>query len=366
MTARRRLQAWFNTRRERWLQRWYRDHRERWLLRREGVDAGAVTLTARRVYILPTRPGVAFTGLLLIMLIGALNYNLGLGFALTFFTGACAVADMFLTTRNLAGLTLAPGRAAPVFAGDEAQFELHLHNPTRRDRFAIRVGFELVPTSTATAAKGAGRATTGAAGTAADVAAGATTAVVLSAPTRTRGMLAAPRIRLAASFPLGLFRAWAYWKPAPPVLSVLVYPAPETPPQPLPSHGAASEDGHGAVGLDNFAGIRSYQQGDPLRHLAWRQIARHDPALGGQLVTKQFDGGAVAELALDFAELPVHLDLELRLSRLTQWVLQAEARALPYRLTIAGHTHGPALGDAHRAACLRALALYDGMPGNRT
>jgi uncharacterized protein (DUF58 family) len=342
MTARRRLQAWFNTR------------RERWLLKREGVDAGAVTLSARRVYILPTRPGLAFTGLLLIMLIGALNYNLGLGFALTFFTGACAVADMFLTTRNLAGLTLAPGRAAPVFAGDEAQFELHLHNPTRRDRFAIRVGFEARTT------------TAHPPGTAADVAAGATTAVVLSAPTRTRGMLAAPRIRLAASFPLGLFRAWAYWKPAPPVLSVLVYPAPETPPQPLPSHGAASEDGHGAVGLDNFAGIRSYQQGDPLRHLAWRQIARHDPALGGQLVTKQFDGGAVAELALDFAELPVHLDLELRLSRLTQWVLQAEARALPYRLTIAGHTHGPALGDAHRAACLRALALYDGMPGNRT
>ena len=117
------------------------------------------------------------------------------------------------------------------------------------------------------------------------------------------------------------------------------------------------------VGLDNFAGIRSYQPGDPMRHLAWRQIARHDPALGGQLVTKQFDGGAVAELALDFAALPAHLDLELRLSRLTQWVLQAEARALPYRLTIAGHTHGPALGDAHRAACLRALALYGAVAG---
>jgi uncharacterized protein (DUF58 family) len=357
MTARRRLQAWLRTR------------RERWLLQREGVDAGAVTLTARRVYILPTRPGLAFTGLLLIMLIGALNYNLGLGFALTFFTGACAVADMFLTTRNLAGLTLAPGRAAPVFAGDEAQFELHLHNPTRRDRYAIRLGFEIAPDGVAPAPNSASSASSAIAGTpgiAADVAAGATTAVVLSAPTRTRGMLAAPRIRLAASFPLGLFRAWAYWKPAPPVLSVLVYPAPETPPAPLPSHGAASEDGHGAVGLDNFAGIRSYQQGDPLRHLAWRQIARHDPALGGQLVTKQFDGGAVAELALDFAALPAQLDLELRLSRMTQWVLQAEARALPYRLTIAGHTHGPALGDAHRAACLRALALYGGAAGDRT
>jgi uncharacterized protein (DUF58 family) len=361
------------------------------------VDAGAVTLTARRVYILPTRPGLAFTVLLLIMLIGALNYNLGLGFALTFFTGACAVADMFLTTRNLAGLTLAPGRAAPVFAGDEAQFELRLHNPTRRDRYAIRLGFEPAPgraaasntdnTSTTSANRSSGSGSTGTStgisrtattasvaganaaglpGHAADVAAGATATIHLSAPTGARGWLAAPRIRLVTSFPLGLFRAWAYWKPAPPVLSVLVYPAPETPPQPLPSHGAASEDGHGAVGLDNFAGIRSYQPGDPLRHLAWRQIARHDPALGGQLVTKQFDGGAVAELALDFAALPARLDLELRLSRLTQWVLQAEARALPYRLTIDGHTLGPALGDAHRAACLQALALYGRADAPRT
>ena len=145
MTARRRLQAWLRIR------------RERWLLKREGVDAGAVTLSARRVYILPTRPGLAFAGLLLIMLIGALNYNLGLGFALTFFTGACAVADMVLTTRNLAGLTLAPGRTAPVFAGDEAQFELHLHNPTRRDRFAIRLGFEVATADLAVARGGGGR-----------------------------------------------------------------------------------------------------------------------------------------------------------------------------------------------------------------
>lgn len=355
--------------RSRW-QAWYRQRRERWLIERERRERHAgsgLTLTPRRVYILPTRPGLSFAILLLIMLIGALNYNLGLGFALTFFTGACAVADMFLTTRNLVALRLAPGRAAPVFAGEQAQFELHLHNPTRRDRFAIMVGFDDAATENKSAAPaGAPRplpaSDAPAATHATDVAAGASSAVVLSAPAPARGWLAAPRIRLATGFPLGLFRAWSYWKPVPPELAVLVYPAPETPAPPLPSHGAASEDGHGAVGLDNFAGIRPYQQGDPLRHLAWRQIARHDPALGGQLVTKQFDGGAVAELALDFAELPAHLDLELRLSRMTQWVLQAELRALPYSLRLGAAAYGPALGEAHRAACLRALALYQERP----
>ncbi len=159
-----------------------------------------------------------------------------------------------------------------MFAGEEAQFELHLNNRTRLDRYAVWLGFQ---------ANGEPRQAT-------DVPAGGGSAVRLSAASIERGWLAAPRVRLVTRFPLGLFRAWSYWRPD---LKVLVYPAPETPAQPLPSSGAASEDGHGTVGLENFAGIRSYQPGDPMRHLAWRQIARHDPALGGQLVTKHFDGG---------------------------------------------------------------------------
>ena len=321
------------------LQALYRKGRDKWLFQLRDSEPGTVTLTMRRVFIVPTRAGMAFSGLLLVMLIGALNYNLGLGFALTFFAGACAVADMYLTAKNLAGLALSPGRAQPVFAGEAAQFELHLHNGSRQERYALWLGFQ---------ADGEPRTVT-------DVAAGGSSMVRLSAPGAQRGWLAAPRIRLVTRFPLGLFRAWSYWRPD---LRVLVYPAPELPAQPLPSSGAASEDGHGTVGLDNFAGIRSYQAGDPLRHLAWRQIARHDPALGGQLVTKHFEGGAVAELSLDFAELPGYLDLELRLSRMTGWVLEAERRALPYRFRLGRHDYGPALGDAHRAACLRALALH--------
>jgi hypothetical protein len=66
----------------------------------------------------------------------------------------------------------------------------------------------------------------------------------------------------------------------------------------------------------------------------------------------------VAELALDFAALPPQLALEQRLARMARWVLEAEQRALPYRFRLARHDYGPALGDAHRAACLRALALF--------
>lgn len=312
---------------------------DKWLFQLRGAEPGEVLLRQRRVFILPTGPGLGFAALLLILLIGSINYSLGLGFALTFVAGACGIVDMVLTYKNLAQLHLRPARVQPVFAGEEAQFELQLVNRTRLDRYALWIDF---------IAAGEARHV-------ADVAAGAVTAVALSAPTVQRGWMDAPRIRLATRFPLGLFHAWSYWHPE---LKALVYPFPEEHAPPLPMSGAASEDGRGQAGHDDFAGVRSYQPGDALRHLAWRQIARLDPALGGQLATKHFEGGAIEELVLDFDALAPALDLELRLSRMTRWVLEAEQRALPYALRIGALTLAAANGAAHRAACLRALALY--------
>ena len=312
----------------------------RWRARRGMREGGEVFLHRRRVYILPTGAGIGFGVLLLVLLIGSINYSLGLGFLLTFFAASCALVDMVLTWRNLAHLHLRPGRAAPVFAGEQAQFELHLHNRTARARYALSVDFA-----------GAGERH------AVDVAAGAGAAVLLAAPTTARGWLAAPRVVLATRFPLGLFRAWSYWGPD---TRALVYPFPEPDAPPLPATGGASFEEAGRGGEDDFAGVRSYQPGDRLRHLAWRQIARLDPAYGGQLATKHFEGGAGDELVLDFATLPPQLDLELRLARMTRWVLEAEQRALPYAFRLGADAFDAAVGAAHQGACLRALALYDG------
>jgi uncharacterized protein (DUF58 family) len=79
-------------------------------------------------------------------------------------------------------------------------------------------------------------------------------------------------------------------------------------------------------------------------------------------VTKQFEGGALDELVLDLDALPPRLDLELKLSRLARWVLEAELRSLPYALHLGRQAIDAGLGPAHQAACLEALALY-GIPG---
>ncbi|BDT58145.1 hypothetical protein MasN3_16390 [Massilia varians] len=313
----------------------------KWLPRRGTLDAGEVVLSQRRVFILPTRAGIGFAVLLLVLLIGSINYSLGLGFALTFLALSCALVDMVFTYRNLAHLALQQGRVPAVFAGQEAQFELHVANRTALARYGVWIDFSDASN------KGEPRH-------AADIAAHGSASVLLGVPTSTRGWLQPARVVLSTRFPLGLFRAWSTWRPA---SRALVYPRPEEGAPPLPVSGNAVGSGR-AGGSDDFAGVRSYQAGDSPRQLAWRQIARLDPALGGQLVTKHFEGGVGDELLLDFAQLPAQLDLELRLSRMTRWVLDAEQRALPYAFRLGAIHYDAGNGAAHQAACLRALALY--------
>ena len=322
---------------------------DKWLFRLGQPEAGEVVLNQRRVFIVPSKAGAGFAVLLTVMFIGAINYNLSLGFGLTFLIAACAVIDMHLTFRNLAYLHLSAGRAAPVFAGEDVQFEMQLANKRRHDRFAIWIGFMSEHESPERKRLARLRFQ------AADIAAESTTAVVLSVRSARRGWLPAPRVRLSTQFPLGLLRAWSYWRPD---VSALVYPRPEEDAPPLPMAGSARSDGSGSAGTDDFAGIRAYRPGDSIRHMAWRQIARVDVDSGGALVTKHFEGGSASDLVLDFARLPATLDLETRLSRLTRWVLEAESRSLPYGFRLGATVLEPGLGPAQQQACLRALALY--------
>jgi len=313
---------------------------DRWLYRMAGPETGEIVLGQRRVFIVPSAAGWGFAAMLVLLFASSINYNLNLGFAFTFLIAACAVVDMHLTFRNLAYLHLAPGRAAAIFCGDMALFELQLINRRKHDRYAIWLDFYTHADAVAQAV---------------DVTALGTSKVTLGVASTTRGWLPAPRVRLVTRFPLGLLRAWSYWQPD---LRVLVYPHPEQDAPALPLRANSAAQGVGMAGSDDFAGIRAYRPGDPMQQLAWRQIARIDPALGGVLLTKQFEGGAASELVLDFATLPRGMDPELKLSRMTRWVLDAEAARLPYAFRLGALQLPAAQGTAQQATCLQALAEF--------
>ena len=108
-----------------------------WLFRPRGTEPGPVVLVQRRVFILPTRQGVLFASVLIMMLTGSVNYNLSLGYVLTFLLGAMGINTMLYTFRNLANLHLSPGRVRPVFAGEAAQFTICIDNPGATRRYSI-------------------------------------------------------------------------------------------------------------------------------------------------------------------------------------------------------------------------------------
>lgn len=307
---------------------------QRWFHGDAPPERGTVVLGHRRVYIMPTRAGWLFGATVGILLVGSINYALQLGFALTFLLAGMGLAGMVHTTRNLARLAVSAGRAEPVFAGERAQFHLHLDNRSPFDRPAILV-----------------RHLASNAQQVLDLPARAARVAVLPVPAARRGWLRLTRVMLETRFPLGLFRAWSYVELE---VRCLVYPRPERSPLPAPAADAAAGAARAqAQGSDDFSGLRGYQPSDSPRHVAWKAAARAE-----SMLTKQFSGAAGSELWLDWSQLAGMAADEPRLSRLCGWVLQAEQAGARYGLRLPGVEVAPGRGDAHCSTCLQALALH--------
>src|SRR5947207_15354372 len=97
-----------------WSSRW----RQR-IWRHAPTDRVPIVLRHRRIYILPTRPGLALIATLTIMLLTSMNYALSLGHALTFLVAGLVAAALLQTYRNLAGIAASPLAAGEAFAGGD-------------------------------------------------------------------------------------------------------------------------------------------------------------------------------------------------------------------------------------------------------
>lgn len=294
---------------------------------------GPVRLSLRRVYILPTAPGMLFAMTLAVMLLGAINYNNSLAHALTFLIASLMMITIVHTYRNLAGISLGAAPAEPVFAGDDAQFPLTIDNRGGRPRYALELRTH----------DGATRLL--------DIDEDRLQSLEFRVPTSRRGVLKLERIRITSTFPLGLFRAWSYYRTH---QQCIVYPQPagHLPLPPLSPHNAEDQSGH-LGGAEDFIGFRGYHPGDSIRSIAWKAVAR-----GQDILVKRFSGSGSQELSLHWRDTHALGDTESRLSQLCLWVLEAEQYGLRYSLTLPGLELPLGNGSEHRHRCLEALALF--------
>jgi uncharacterized protein (DUF58 family) len=307
----------------------YAERRLPALTRLKRVEALPIRLDRHRIYVLPTRFGLVLSALLLVMLLGALNYNNNPALLLTCLFAAAAYQSVFAAFATLNRLEVAALRAEPAHAGSDLEFSVHFHIAARSRRsLRLRAGdaeiaFDLDRDG------GAG----------------------IRIPAPRRGWLRPGRMRLSSEYPFGLFEVWSWINPE---FAALVYPRLEADPPPLPRHGAQAQREIERSGGDELAALRTYQAGDPTRNIAWKASARRD-----ELLVKEFETPRGREVVLDYAALR-GLAHEERLSRLAAWVCVAESRRMPYALNLPQTRIDTGLGADHRHACLRALALAPG------
>lgn len=280
----------------------------------------------------PTRYGWVFMMVLLAMLAGSINYNNNLGFLFTFLLGSMAAVSMVHGYRNLAGITVESVQTWPVFARQPAVFHCHIHEGMRR-RIALR--FRLP-------AGGDVRV---------DLAPTLKTRVAVSVATSQRGLLSSGDLSIETDYPFGLFRFRMGFSVN---MDCWVYP------KPLPIHQLTTQDllrAHAAEGdapssADDFKGLRSYQNGDPIQHIFWKAYSK-----GQGLVVKEFGGAESPALFFSWDKVQAE-NVEKKLSMLCAMVLKAHGLKLAYGLKLPGKTIPPDRDEHHKNRCLRALALF--------
>ena len=305
----------------------------RWLDRRM-PPANSITLDQKKIFILPTKQGLYFAALVCAMVMAGINYQNSLVFALAFLLASLFMVGMLHTWRNLAGLNLIAGPNHPAFAGDDAEFTIVLKKLGDRAYESIYVGWDDTALSIA------------------DLTEEREVRLKSHTKAKKRGRLNPGRFLVETRFPLGLFRAWS-WVDLD--MTTLVYPKPIAGGELPASETTSEEEGELILrdGAEDFYGLREYQPGDAIRHIAWKAYARTET-----LMTKQFAAYADKRVWLEWDHFH-GMDREARLSRLCYWVLKLNSSNDEYGLRLPGLEIAPSRGESHRDEVLKALALFE-------
>ncbi|MGD8347334.1 MAG: DUF58 domain-containing protein [Lysobacterales bacterium] len=303
----------------------------RWAERRTKT-VSECRLNHRRLYILPSKAGLGFLVLVAALWLLGTNYENNLVFIICFLLLSFWVVSIHITHGTLSGLTVKPVRAESVFKGEAAAVELCFSQDRPRRREQISLRFAGGDSQVITIDK-----------------AGDTFVTVL-APTARRGYLAPGLLTIESEFPVGLMRVWTHIRFR---FDAAVYPAPVRD-EARAAGRSGSGEGHyaGASGSEDFVALKTFEAGESLRHVAWKQYAREQG-----LWSKQYADPVERRTWVDWDDY-AGMDTEQRLSRMSWKVCASEANGSVYGLRLPGFELQPAHGAAQLQKALRRLALY--------
>ncbi|MCF2949696.1 DUF58 domain-containing protein [Paraglaciecola aquimarina] len=305
-------------------------------------------LNHKNIFIFPSKFGGLFLALCVLLFLLGTNYQNNLMLLLCYFLLALFLVNLLASYINFARIELHQGKSAQVFVGDNLHLPLWLnsdvdnkHMPDGELYFKFKLDKQ-------------NKSQIKTAMTKVDVNV-YTNPISLNYPCTNRGALSLPRITLSSYFPLGLFRCWTHLAFN---NQIIVYPEPIPCKIHLSSHPHSVEDssvqaGTELTGHDDFSHLKAYQAGEPLHHVAWKQVAK-----GRGMVSKQFSSVENQIGWLKLATNQSNENLELDISKLTFQVIELSREQQKFGLDLGNTCIAPDVGHAHTQACLTALALF--------
>ena len=315
------------------IRNWARSRWNFWITKRI-PSADAITLYQRQLFVFPTSSGLSLLGLLLILLLIAINYENNLVYGLVFLLATILVITVHLTFANLYRITIKGMRNTSVFAGHAGaiEFEVTARNHRRYEICLITCDDQnLLPI----------------------VEPREPSSAMIAVTPEQRGLFALGRLKVATEYPFGLVRCWTWIDVS---QALWVYPRPVNPPF-FPRSALSTQSGTplspSQFGEDLHS-FKPYRPGDAVKNIQWSSVAR---GAEPQVIVMADESSSKA-ITISFNDYP-GVDLETRLSWLCARVLAASRDNLSYSLVLPSANIGPSSGERHRDEALMMLAQFD-------
>ena len=303
-----------------------------WLKKRLPITE-ETQLAGKRIFILPSKQGVMFCLFAIVTFVMAVNFENSLIHGLSFLLISFFIVALLNTYKNFSGLVVKKSFTQDMFV--QHTTDVHLHVSAIRGRTHSNINFHWPEQSVCKINKIEGSQN-----------------IKIPYKPKFRGEKQFGFLKVSSGYPTGLFRAWSFvdlgW-------NVIVYPKP-TQRQLNVTTVQHDEQAHREVIEDDFSGLNNYQPGDPLRRIAWKNVAK-----GQGVYIKSFQTQDSDKIWLSWFVLEG--DVEDRLSQLCGAVLQLDSENLIYGMELPDHKVKPNKGEFHKKQCLYLLATFSSKKG---
>ncbi|AWB67216.1 hypothetical protein C2869_12555 [Saccharobesus litoralis] len=302
-------------------------------------------LNYNTLFILPSRAGVAVILVAFAIYVMGTNYANNLVLLLAYIVTALLISAIFYSFFNLSRLQIQIEASQPIYLGQKLQQHFRVTN--QRAAYAVeflyakqQLEFDLPEPGSHT--------------------------VSFDYMPEQRGWFEPDRLRISSQAPFMLYTVWSLPQFA---IRQLVYPKPLACPEWLAGTGQDDSDegeaNQKSHDVNDFYGLREYVATDPLKHVAWKHLAK-----GKGWLTKQFSGQEselkwfsyrliYSHCASQNTQLTGNELHEMTLSKLTWLVQQAHLGQAVFGLQLPNQSFPPDQGEQHLERCLKALALSE-------